>query len=208
MEDVLEVYARPEDPRFPLVCLDEATKQLVKETRQPQAAQPGAPATYDYEYERNGVGTLFMMCAPVIGWREVKVTQRKQAVDYAHCLRELAEVHFAHAERIILVQDNLNTHGPAALYETFAAGRARELAERFEFHYTPKHGSWLNVAEIELSVLARQCLSRRIPDVERLKEEVSHWSQARNNQAKQVNWRFNCADARIKLKKLYPSIDD
>lgn len=203
---MLEVYARPHDPKFPLVCLDETTKQLVRHTRVPLPLRTGSPAGYDYEYERNGVGTLFMMSAPLEGWRQVAVTERKQAVDYARCLQQLAEVHFPDAERIVLVQDNLNTHHPASLYEAFEASEARRLAERFEFYYTPKHGSWLNIAEIELSVLGRQCLSRRIPDQKSLQAEVAQWCRQRNQDRQGVDWRFTTADARIKLKKLYPSL--
>lgn len=172
----------------------------------PLPLRTGSPAGYDYEYERNGVGTLFMMSAPLEGWRQVAVTERKQAVDYARCLQQLAEVHFPDAERIVLVQDNLNTHHPASLYEAFEASEARRLAERFEFYYTPKHGSWLNMAEIELSVLGRQCLSRRIPDQKSLQAEVAQWCRQRNQDRQGVDWRFTTADARIKLKKLYPSL--
>ena len=208
MEEVLDVYARARDPRRPLVCLDETTKQLVRHTREPLPMAPGQPAGMDYEYERNGVGTLFMMCSPLEGWREVVVTQQKRRVDYAQCLRQLADEHYPQAEVIVLVQDNLNTHHPASLYEAFEPAEARRIIDRFEFHYTPKHGSWLNVAEIELSVLGRQCLSRRIPDMNTLTQEVRHWSTGRNGTKKNIDWLFTTADARIKLKKLYPSIKD
>ncbi len=164
MEDVLEVYHRPRDPERPLVCLDETSKQLIAETRTPIPAKPGKPARHDYEYERNGVANLFMMFAPLEGWRHVKVTDRHTAIDYAHVLRELSDVHFPDAAKIVLVQDNLNTHKPASLYEAFPAAEARRLVERFEWHYTPKHGSWLDMAESELGVLASQCLDRRIAD--------------------------------------------
>ena len=208
MEDVLEVYARPHDPNVPLVCLDETSKQLVREVRAPQAAAPGRPACEDYEYERNGVAALFMLVAPLEGWRQVEPRERRTRLDYAHCLRELAEVHFPHAQRIVLVQDNLNTHSPASLYEAFPPAQARALTERFEWHFTPKHGSWLNVAEIELQVLGRQCLDRRIPELDLLQREVATWSAARNRTGADIDWRFTTADARIKLRKLYPTIDD
>lgn len=208
MEDVLEVYARPHDPNVPLVCLDETSKQLVREVRAPQPAAPGRPACADYQYERNGVAALFMLVAPLEGWRHVEPRAHRTRRDYAHCLRDLAEVHFPHAQRIVLVQDNLNTHSPASLYEAFPAAQARALTERFEWHFTPKHGSWLNVAEIELQVLARQCLDRRIPELDVLQREVAAWSVARNRTGADIDWRFTTADARIKLRKLYPTIDD
>ena len=208
MEDVLEVYHRPFDPQRPVVCLDETTKQLVSETRTPLPATAGRPVSYDYEYERQGVASLFMLCAPLHGWREVSVRERKTRVDYAQCLRALAEEHFPQAEKIVLVQDNLNTHAAASLYEAFEPVTARRLLERFEFHYTPKHGSWLNIAEIELSVLNRQCLDRRIGDWNRLRQEVTAWTARRNQPQCKINWRFTTAAARIKLKKLYPSFED
>lgn len=206
MEDVLEVYQRPLDPLRPVVCLDEATKQLVSETRTPLPAAPGRPVSQDYEYERQGVASLFMMCAPLSGWRAVSVRESKTRLDYAECLRTLAEEHFPQAEKIVLVQDNLNTHSAASLYEAFEPARARRLLERFEFHYTPKHGSWLNVAEIELSILNRQCLNRRIGDWSFLRTEITAWTTRRNQPQCKINWRFTTADARIKLKRLYPSI--
>ena len=205
MEDVLEVYHRPHDSRHPLVCLDETTKQLVGEAREPLPALPGRPAAFDNEYIRNGVGTLFMMVAPLEGWRQVRVTQRRTSIDYAHCLRWLAEKRFPQAEKIVLVQDNLNTHQPASLYQAFAPEEAWRLLQRFEFHYTPKHGSWLNMAETELSILQRQCLDQRIPNMDTLEKETSAWNNTRNHLAKSIHWRFTTADARIKLKKLYPS---
>ena len=161
MEDVLEVYHRPHDPDYPLVCVDESSKQLIEETRTPIPMKPGQPARYDYEYERNGTANLFMMFAPLEGWRHVKVTDRHTAVDYAHVLKEVSDTHLPDAKKIVLVQDNLNTHTPASLYEAFPADEARRLVERFEWHYTPKHGSWLNLAESELGVLSSQCLDRR-----------------------------------------------
>jgi hypothetical protein len=175
MEDVLEVYQRPHDPQRPLVCLDETSKQLIVETRAPIPAKPGRKARHDYEYERNGVANLFMVFAPLEGWRHVKVTDRHTAIDYAHTLRDLSDVHFPDAVKIVLVQDNLNTHKPASLYEAFPAPAARRLVERFEWHYTPKHGSWLDMAESELGVLASQCLDRRIADKKILAHEVAAW---------------------------------
>ena len=206
MEDVLSVYARPRDPDRPLVCLDETSKQLVAETRSPVAMGPGRPARVDYEYTRNGVANLFMMFAPLEGWRDVKVTDRRTAVDYAHVLKDLADVHFAQAKTIILVQDNLNTHAAASLYEAFPAAQARRLVERFEWHYTPKHGSWLDLAESELSVLASQCLDRRIPDKQTIITEVAAWVRDRNKNHAVAEWHFATHDARIKLKRLYPSL--
>jgi hypothetical protein len=206
MEDVLEVYHRPHDPEYPVVCLDETSKQLIAETRVPIAAKPGRPARYDYEYERNGTANLFMLFAPLEGWRHVEVTDRHTAVDYARLLKELSDKHFPHAARIVLVQDNLNTHKPASLYEAFPAVEARRLVERFEWHYTPKHGSWLDMAESELSVLSTQCLNRRIPDKQMLVEEVAAWQIGRNKKHTKADWQFTTADARVKLKRLYPSL--
>ena len=206
MEDVLDVYTRAHDPARPLVCLDETSKQLVAETRAPQPMQPGQPARRDYEYRRNGTANLFMLFAPLEGWRHVKVTERRTAVDYAHVLKELADIHFPKAEKIILVQDNLNTHAPSSLYEAYPPAEARRIIGRFEWHYTPKHGSWLNLAESELAVLGRQCLARRIPDAPSLASEVNAWMAGRNIHHAKANWRFTTADARIKLKSLYPAI--
>ncbi len=205
MEDVLEVYTRPHDPARPLVCLDETSKQLVAETRTPLPMRPGQPARYDYEYERNGTASLFMLFAPIEGWRHVKVTERRTAVDYAQVLRELSDVHFAGAEKTVLVQDNLNTHTPASLYEAFPPEEARRLTERFEWHYTPKHGSWLDLAESELSVLSGQCLDRRIADKQTLAEELAAWEASRNKNHTKADWQFTTDDARVKLKRLYPS---
>jgi hypothetical protein len=205
MEDMLEVYRRPYDPKRPLVCMDEASKQQVKETREPLPRQAGKPERYDYEYERNGVSNLFMIFAPLEGWRHVEVTDRRTSVDFAHCLQDIVDVHFPEAEQVVLVSDNLNTHKPAALYEAFAPEEARRIIEKLEWHYTPTHGSWLDMAEIELSVLQRQCLDRRIPDQETLKREVAAWERERNQHAVKANWRFTTEEARIKLKKLYPS---
>jgi transposase len=206
MEDVLEVYTRPYDERFPQVCLDEKSKQLVGEVREPLAVCPGHPARQDYEYEREGTANLFIVSEPLAGWRHISVTQQRTKIDWAHCVKELVDLHYPQAERIVLVMDNLNTHTPAALYEAFAPAEARRIARKLEIHYTPKHGSWLNMAEIELSVLARQCLDRRIPDREKLAEEVSAWEAERNASESSIVWRFTSADARIKLKHLYPEI--
>ena len=206
MEDVLEVYQRPRDPERPVVCLDETSKQMIVETRAPIPAKPGRKARHDYEYERNGVANLFMMLAPLEGWRHVKVTDRHTAIDYAHVLKELADIHFADARTIVLVQDNLNIHSKASLYEAFPAVEARRLVERFEWHYTPKHGSWLNLAESELGVLSSQCLDRRIPDQQTLIDEIAAWQHERNVRNAKANWHFTTASARVKLKHLYPSI--
>ena len=206
MEDVIEVYHRPHDPERPVVCVDETSKQLIVETRTPIPAKPGRPKRIDYEYARNGTANLFMMFAPLEGWREVKVTDQRAAVDYALMLKELSDTHFPKASKIVLVQDNLSTHKPASLYEAFPAQEARRLVERFEWHYTPKHGSWLDMAECELSVLARQCLSRRIPDKERLTSQVAAWQLARNSKHATADWHFTTADARVKLKQLYPAL--
>ncbi len=206
MEDVLEVYQRPHDATLPVVCLDETSKQLIAETRVPIAMKPGRPARHDYEYQRNGTANLFMMFAALEGWRHVKVTDRHAAVDYAEVLKELSDTHFPEAQKIILVQDNLNTHRPASLYEAFPAAEARRLVERFEWHYTPKHGSWLDMAESELSVLSGQCLDRRIPDKQTLSEEVAAWERSRNKNHTKADWQFTAADARVKLKRLYPAI--
>ena len=206
MEDILEVYQRPYDPQRPLVCLDETSKQLIAETRVPIAAKPGRPGRHDYEYRRNGTANLFMMFAPLEGWRHVKVTDRHTAVDYAQVLKELSDTHFPGSAKIVLVQDNLNTHKPASLYEAFPPAEARRLVERFEWHYTPKHGSWLDMAESELSVLSSQCLDRRISDQRVLKDEVEAWEADRNRKHAKANWQFTTADARVKLKRLYPAL--
>ena len=206
MEDILEVYQRPYDPQRPLVCLDETSKQLIAETRLPIAAKPGQPGRHDYEYRRNGTANLFMMFAPLEGWRHVKVTDRHTAVDYAQVLKELSDTHFPGSAKIVLVQDNLNTHKPASLYEAFPPAEARRLVERFEWHYTPKHGSWLDMAESELGVLSSQCLDRRIPDQQVLKEEVEAWEADRNRKHARADWQFTTADARVKLKRLYPAL--
>jgi hypothetical protein len=205
MEDVLDVYHRPHDPDRPVVCLDETSKQLIAETRVPIPDQPGQPTRYDYEYQRNGTANLFMMFAPLEGWRHVEVTDRHTAIDYAQILKDLSDKHFAGAAKIVLVQDNLNTHRPASLYEAFPPEEARRLVERFEWHYTPKHGSWLDMAESELSAVSTQCLDRRIPDKQTLIKEVAAWEKARNKNQTKADWQFTTADARIKLKRLYPA---
>jgi hypothetical protein len=207
MEDVLDLYTLPYDPRYPQVCFDETSKQLIGESRTPLPAQPGDLERYDYEYVRNGAANLFMFFAPLHNWRHVKVTARRTKEDWAYCMRDLVDVHFPEALRIRLVEDNLNTHDPAALYEVFPAAEAKRILDRLEFHYTPKHGSWLNMAEIEFSVLSRQCLHPRIPDKPALEREVAAWEAERNQKQATVHWRFTTTDARIKLKRLYPSIE-
>ncbi len=207
MEDVLEVYQRPRDPERPVVCLDETSKQLIVETRAPIPAKPSKPMRCDFEYERNGVANLFMMFAPLEGWRHVKVTDRRTAVDYAQALKDLSDTHFPDAAKIVLVQDNLSTHMTASLYAAFPAAEARRLVERFEWHYTPKHGSWLDMAESELGVLSTQCLDRRIPDKPKLIEEVAAWQNHRNKHLAKADWQFTTADARVRLKRLYPQFE-
>ena len=206
MEDVLEVYHRSYGDNEVLVCLDETSKQQVSETRQPRPSRPGAARAYDYEYQRNGVSNLFMVFAPLEGWRRVEVTDRRTKVDWAWVVKQLMDEDYPDKDRIVLVMDNLNTHHPASLYEAFEPAEARRIAERLEIHYTPKHGSWLNMAEIEIGVMVRQCLDRRIPDQSVLRREVAAWQQQRNQDAIRVDWRFTTADARIKLKSLYTSI--
>jgi hypothetical protein len=206
MEDVLDVYHRPYDENRPVVCLDEASKQLVGEAREPVPAEPGQPERFDYEYTREGVANLFMLSEPLLGWRAVRVTERRTAKDFAAVVQWLVEEVYDRAEKVVLVLDNLNTHKVASLYEAFPPEQARRIAERLEIHYTPKHGSWLNMAEIELSVLAGQCLDQRIESLERLRREVEAWELVRNERQVGVNWQFTTADARIKLRKLYPVV--
>ena len=208
MEDVLEVYHRQFGDNEVLVCLDETSKQQVKETRLPRPPRPGSAVAYDYEYERNGVSNLFMLFAPLEGWRRVGVTDRRTKVDWAHQVKKLVDEDYPDKDRIVLVMDNLNTHHPASLYEAFELMEARRITERLEIHYTPKHGSWLNMAEIEIGVLARQCLDRRIPDQSVLRREVGAWQNQRNRDMVRVDWRFTIDDARIKLKSLYPAIQN
>lgn len=206
MEDVLSVYQRPYDPRRPLICMDETSQQLVGELRDPLPVAPNYPARYDAEYVRHGVANLFLFSEPLRGKRYVRVTERRTKQDWAQVLRELIEERYADAERIVLVMDNLNTHTPASFYATFPPDVAKRLSDRLEIHYTPKHGSWLNIAEIELSILTRQCLDRRIPQIERLRREVAAWEAQRNASNAQINWQFTTPDARIKLRQLYPAL--
>jgi hypothetical protein len=206
MEDILEIYKRPYDASKPLICMDETSKQFVKETRRPIKAIPGHPARYDYEYERNGVCNLFMFFEPFGAKRYVSVTDRRTKTDWAYQIKELLDVHYPNVEKIILVMDNLNTHKGASLYENFPPAEARRLFNRLEIHYTPKHASWLNIAEIELRVLSGQCLNRRIPDKQTLKTEVRAWQNQRNFLNAKVDWQFSSEHARIKLKRLYPTL--
>jgi hypothetical protein len=204
MEDVLEVYKRPYDEKRPVVCLDETNRQLIGEILTPRPVKPEQAALYDYEYVRNGVGNLFMMFEPLAAQREVKVTERRTQKDFAFCLRYLAEKRYPDAEKIVMVMDNLNTHSLASLYAAFEPEIALRLAQRFEIHYTPKHGSWLNMAELEIGVMSRQCLGRRIATIEKMESEVQAWLTERNNRKTTVNWQFTTTDARIKLRHLYP----
>jgi len=206
MEDVLDVYCRPYDPLRPVVCLDESPKELRAHVRPPLPVEPGKPQRIDDHYQRNGTRNIFIACEPLRGWRETKVTERRTKQDWAHFVRELVDVHYPDVERMVLVMDNLNTHRPASLYEAFDPAEAKRIWDRLEIHYTPKHGSWLNVAECELSVLSRQCTSQRIPDEQTLLDEVTAWRDERNADTAQIDWRFTTADARIKLKHLYPKI--
>ena len=206
MENVLDIYKRPYDEKNPWLCFDESCKQLVKETREPIAPQPGQLERYDYQYERNGVANLFMFFEPLTGWRHVEVTDQRTAVDYAHQMKYLVDERYPMADKIGVIQDQLNTHVKASLYKAFPPEEAKRILDKLEFHYTPKHGSWLNMAEIELSVLNRQCLNRRLPDQDTLKLEIVAWEEERNQKSDSVNWRFTTEDARIKLKRLYPSI--
>jgi hypothetical protein len=212
MEDTLDVYQRPADPKRPLVCLDEGSKQLLDDSRPPLPMQPkedeqaGHPLRQDYEYVREGTCSFFLTFAPLLSWRHVTVTERRTAVDFAFVVKDLVDVQFPDAEKIVVVLDNLNTHTAASLYEAFEPAEAKRIADKLEIHYTPKHGSWLNMAEMELSVLGRQCLDRRLPDVATLTREIAAWEQARNAVEMTVHWQFTTADARIKLKKLYPCI--
>jgi len=206
MEDVLDVYHRPSDPERPLVCLDEASKQLIGEVAEPVPAAPGQPERIDYEYVRNGTANLFMVCEPLAGWRHVEVTERRTAKDFAEVVRWLVEEVHPDAEKVVLVMDNLNTHKVASLYEAFEPERARRIAEKLEWHYTPKHGSWLNMAEIELAALGKQCLGRRSGSMGELRREVAAWEGERNERQVEVHWQFTTAKARVKLRRLYPSI--
>jgi hypothetical protein len=205
MEDVLDVYTRPYDPLRPQICMDETSKQLLRDAKEPLPMEPGTEERRDYEYERGGVVNLFLFCEPLQGRRWVDVTQRRTKTDWAHQIKELVDERYPEAEQIVLVMDNLNTHTPASLYEAFDPKEARRLAKKLEIHYTPKHGSWLNMAEIELSVLSRQCLDRRVPDFESLQGEVASWQERRDAAGGKIDWRFSPEDARIKLKRMYPS---
>jgi hypothetical protein len=206
MEDVLAVCTRPDDPRRPQVCLDETSRQLLAEVTPPRPVAPGQPAREDYEYQRHGVCNVFLVCEPLRGWRHVTVSARRTRIDWAHCVKDLLDVCYPDAEQVVLVQDNLNTHTPASLSAAFEPAEAKRLADRLELHSTPKHGSWLNMAEIELSVLSEQCLDRRLADRATLEREVAAWQAARNGAGRGVDWRFTTEDARIKLKHLYPAI--
>lgn len=208
MEDVLDVYTRPYDPQRPQVCMDELSTQLLRDTRAPLPAQPGQTAREDYEYERGGVVNLFLFCEPLAGQRWADATMRRTRTDWAAQIKDLVDVRYPDAERIVLVMDNLTIHSPASLYEAFPPAEAKRLADKLEIHHTPKHGSWLNMAEIELSVLRRQCLDRRLPDFATLQAEVAAWQDRRNADAKTLDWRFTTADARIKLKRLYPAVHE
>ena len=203
---MLDVYCRPYDPLYPVVCLDESSKQLLADLRPPLPPEPGQPERMDDHYERRGTSNLFLACEPLRGWREIKVTERRTKVDWAQFVRELVDVHYPQAARVVLVMDNLNTHQPASLYEAFEPAEAKRIWDRLELHYTPKHGSWLNIAECEFSVLSRQCTNRRIPDQQTLQTAAAAWVQERNHCEAQVKWRFTTADARIKLEHLYPKI--
>ena len=206
MEDVLDVYRRPYDPARPVICLDETSKQLLADVREGQPMKPGRVEREDYEYERHGVANLFLWCEPLAGHRHVEVTDRRTKTDWARVVKELVDTHYPAAERLVLVMDNLNIHTPAALYEAFPPAEAKRLADKLEIHHTPKHGSWLDIAEIELSALIRQCLDRRIPDRETLCAEVAAWQHERNAAQVVIDWQFTTADARVKLKHLYPSV--
>lgn len=206
MEDVLDVYTRPYDPRVPLVCMDETSRQLLRDTRSPIPVQSGWPERVDHEYEREGVVNLFLFCEPLAGRRWVTVTDRRTKIDWAEQIKDLVNQRYPQAERIALVMDNLNTHTPASLYEVYPPAEAKRLADKLEIHHTPKHGSWLNIAEIELSVLSRQCLDRRVPDFATMAAEVEAWQERRDRMGSTVDWQFTSEDARIKLKRLYPKI--
>lgn len=208
MEDVLQVYQRPYDPEFPVVCLDEASKQLIGDVAPAELPTSGKPARVDYEYVRNGTCNLFMMCEPLRGWRHVRVTERRTRKDWAWCIKELCDVHYPRARKIILVEDNLNTHNGTSLYETFSPEEARRLLDRLEFHSTPKHGSWLDMAELELGIMNRQCLDRRIDNAAEVARQVAAWEADRNERQCRIHWTFTIATARVKLKKLYPAIED
>ncbi len=205
MEDVLDIYQRPYDERFPVVCMDESSKQLLKEVRKPLPVEPGKPERYDTEYERNGTCNIFMFFEPLRGQRQVRVTDQRTAIDWAKQIENLIDIHYPDAEQITLVMDNLNTHAGASLYKAFAPAKARRLLNKLDLRYTPKHGSWLNMAEIELSILSRQCLKARLSDKHTMTAQVDAWQRERNQRAQPMNWQFTTDDARIKLRKLYPT---
>ena len=206
MEGVLSVYAAPYDPKRPVVCFDEHLVQLIAEKRRPLPPKPGRPERFDYEYKRNGTRNLFLFFQPLVGRRHVKVTERRTKIDFAHCMRYLVDDLFPEAGKVVVVLDNLNTHTPAALYEAYEPEEAKRILDRLEFHHTPKHGSWLNMVEIEIGVLREQCLADRIPDEETLRREIAAWETARNERRATINWQFTSIDARNKLKRLYPVI--
>lgn len=206
MEQILDVYKRPYDPKNPVICMDESPKQLISETRMPVSCSPGQPARYDYEYRRCGTCNIFLACEPLAGKRMVKITERRTKKDWAQFLQDIAEQYHM-ADKITLVMDNLNTHTPGSFYDTYAPDVAKALWDQFEFVYTPKHGSWLNIAEIELSVLHSQCLDRRIPRIDIIRNEVKSWEKARNNKIARIKWQFTTDDARIKLSRLYPTFE-
>jgi DDE superfamily endonuclease len=208
MEDVLEVYRRPYDPLRPVVCMDETSKQLIAETRSPQEAEPGRERRVDYEYQRKGVADLFLFFEPLRGWRRIWITPQRRKVEWAWCVKQLLDEHYPQAERLVLVCDNLNTHTGGALYEAFPAAEARRLWERLEVHYTPKHGSWLNMAETEIGIMAGQCLDRRLDSRELIATEVAAWERKRNARKARIHWTFTLVTARQKLRKLYPSNED
>jgi hypothetical protein len=208
MEDVLDVYQRPYDPVRPVVCLDETSRQLLGEARPPLLVRPGHPARHDPDYVRGGVANLFVVTEPLRGWRAVTVRDQRTRLDFAACIKEVVEVHYPAAEQIVLVLDQLNTHSPASLYAAFPAAEAHRLTAKLAIHYTPKHGSWLNMAELELSVLQRQCLKQRLADRAAMEREVTAWARRRNDQIKRIDWHFTTADARIKLRRLYPAFED
>jgi hypothetical protein len=207
MEDVIQTYMLPYDPRRPVVCFDEASEQLFGEVRPPEPARRGAPARVDYEYERKGVCCQLVMCEPLRGWRHVTVTQRRTRQDYAHCIRDMVNLYYPRATKVRLVQDNLNTHDGASLYEAFPPAEARRILDKIEFHYTPKHGSWLNMAETEINIMNRQCLDRRLDSQNLMAEEVAAWEDKRNASKARIHWTFTLVVARQKLRKLYPSIE-
>jgi hypothetical protein len=207
MEDVLAVYERSYDPARPVVCLDETSRQVLGEVRPPQPAIPRHPARRDPEYVRNGVANVFLVVEPLRGWRAVTVSEQRTRLDFAACVKELVDVHYPSAERIVLVLDQLNTHSPASLYLAFPPAEAKRLADKLEIHHTPKHGSWLNMAELELSALQRQCLRQRMPDRDAMAREVTAWADRRNAQTRRIDWQFTTADARTKLRRLYPAFE-